>query len=74
MESTKRAARTQLVLMVIAIAVGAAVFALAGDLVIGVAVGAGAFALVRQAIKAWGRKDDDEGRAENEPDREPANR
>jgi hypothetical protein len=47
---------------------------LAGDLVIGVAVGAGAFALVRQAIKAWGRKDDDEGRAENEPDREPANR
>jgi hypothetical protein len=74
MESTKRAARTQLVLMVIAIAVGAAVFALAGDLMIGVAVGAGVFALVRQAIKAWGRKDDDQGRAENEPDREPANR
>ena len=57
-QSTKREARTQLVLIVIAIAIGAVVFALAGDFVIGVGVGAGVFALARQAMKAWGRKDD----------------
>ena len=72
--STRRAARTQLVLIVIAIAIGAVVLALAGDFVIGVGVGAGVFALARQAIRAWGRKDDDQARATNEPDREPANR
>ena len=73
-QSTKREARTQLVLIVIAIAIGAVVFALAGDFVIGVAVGAGVFALARQTTKAWGRKDDDQARTANDPDREPAHR
>ena len=73
-QSTKRDARTQLVLIVIAIVVGGVVFALAGDFVIGVGVGAGVFALARQAMKAWGRKDDVQARAANEPDREPAHR
>ncbi len=72
--STKREARTQLVLIVIATAIGAVVFALSGDFVIGVGVGAGGFAVARQAIKAWGRKGDDQARAENEPDREPVHR
>ena len=74
MQSTKRQARTQLVLIVIAIAVGGVVFALAGDFVIGVAVGAGVFALARQSMKAWRRSDDNQVPAANEPDREPAHR
>jgi len=73
MQSTKRAARTQLGLIVIAIVIGAVVLALTGDFVIGVGVGAGVFALARQAIKASGRKDDQNGAA-NEPDPEPAHR
>ena len=73
-QSTKRQARTQLVLIVIAIAVGGVVFALAGDFVIGVAVGACVFALARQSMKAWRRSDDDQVPAANEPDREPAHR
>ena len=73
-QSTKREARTQLVLIVIAIAIGAVVFALTGDFVIGVAVGAGVFALARQATKAWGRNDDDHAPTANEPDREPTHR
>jgi ABC-2 type transport system permease protein len=55
----KRAARTQLVLGVLAIAVGGVVFALASDFVIGVGVGAAVFALGRQATKVWGHQDDD---------------
>ena len=73
-QSTKRQARTQLVLIVIAIAVGGVVFALAGDFVIGVAVGACVFALARQSMKAWRRSDDNQVPAANEPDREPAHR
>ena len=74
MQPTKRETRTQLILIVIAIAIGAVVFALTSDFVIGVAVGAGVFALARHAIKAWVRKDDDQDRTANEPDREPAQR
>jgi ABC-2 type transport system permease protein len=59
-ETTTREARTQLILIVIAIAVGGAVFLLAGDFVMGVGVGAAGFALTRLAIKAWGRKGDDD--------------
>jgi hypothetical protein len=73
-QPTTRQARTQAVLIVIAIAVGGVVFALAGDFMIGVAVGAGVFALARQAMKAWGSKGDDDASAVDEPDREPAHR
>ena len=69
-----REARTQLVLTVIAIAVGGIVFALAGDFVIGVGVGAAVFALARQAIKVWGRKSDHQVEAASEPDRKPVHR
>ena len=61
-QPTTREARTQLVLTVIAIAVGGIVFALAGDFVIGVGVGAAVFALARQAMKVWGRKERPPGR------------
>ena len=55
-EQTTREARTQLILIATAIAVGGIVFALAGDFVMGVGVGAAVFALTRQALKVWGRK------------------
>jgi hypothetical protein len=67
-------ARTQLVLTVIAIAVGALVFAITGDFVIGVGVGAAVFAVARQAIKIWGRKSDHQADTTHEPDREPVHR
>ena len=66
-QSTTREARTQLVLIVIAIAVGGVVFALAGDFVIGVGVGAGVFALARQGMKVWGRSKDDQAAARTSP-------
>ncbi len=56
--STTHEARTQLILMLIAIAVGGAVFVLAGDFVIGVGAGAAVFAVVRQVMKVWGRTGD----------------
>ena len=73
-QSTTREARTQLILIVIAIAVGGVVFALAGDFVIGVGVGAAVFAVARQGVKVWGRKDDDQAGTAREPDREPVHR
>jgi ABC-2 type transport system permease protein len=69
-----REARTQVVLVVVAIAVGGVVFALAGDFVMGVAVGAAAFALARQGIKVWGRRGEDQSGTGREPDREPVHR
>ena len=57
-QTTKREARTQLVLVATAIAVGGVVFLLTGDFVIGVGVGAAVFALARQATRIWGRKAD----------------
>lgn len=53
-EPTRREARAQLVLVVIAIAVGGVAAVLTGDVVLGVGIGAAAFALARQALKAWG--------------------
>jgi ABC-2 type transport system permease protein len=73
-QPTTDEARTQLVLTVIAIAVGGIMFALAGDFVIGVGVGAAVFALARQAIKVWGRKSDHQVNTASEPDHEPARR
>jgi ABC-2 type transport system permease protein len=73
-QPTTHEARTQLVLTVIAIAVGGIIFALAGDFVIGVGVGAAVFALARQAIKVWGRKSDHQVNTASEPDHEPARR
>ena len=73
-QSTTREARTQLILIVIAIAVGGVVFALAGDFVIGVGVGAAVFAVSRQGVKVWGRKDDDQAGTAREPDNEPVHR
>ena len=73
-QPTTREAPTQLILSVIAIAVGGIVFALTGDFVIGVGVGAAVFALARQAIKVWGRKRDEQVDTANEPDREPVHR
>jgi ABC-2 type transport system permease protein len=52
--STTREARTQVVLIVVAIVVGGGVFALTGDVVMGVGVGAAAFAVARQGTKLWG--------------------
>jgi hypothetical protein len=59
-QATKREARTQLVLMVTAIAVGGVVFMLTGDFVIGVGVGAAVFVLTRQAKRIWRRNADHE--------------
>ena len=73
-EPTTRKVRTQLVVTVIAIAVGGIVFALTGDFVIGVGVGAAVFALARQAITVWGRKSDHQVDTASEPDHEPAHR
>jgi ABC-2 type transport system permease protein len=69
-----REARTQVVLVVIAIAVGGVVFALAGDFVMGVGVGAAVFALARQGMKVWGRRGEDQSGTAREPDREPVHR
>jgi ABC-2 type transport system permease protein len=68
-KSTAREERAQLILILIAIAVGGVVFALAGDFVIGVGVGAAVFALARQAMKVWGRKVDHQANAASERDR-----
>jgi ABC-2 type transport system permease protein len=73
-QPTTREARTQLVLAVIAIAVGGVVFGLAGDFVIGVGVGAVVFALARLTIRVWSRKSDDPVDTASEPDREPVHR
>jgi ABC-2 type transport system permease protein len=73
-QSTTREARTQLIIMVIAIAVGGIVFVLTGDFVIGVGVGAAVFAVVRQVMKAWGRTGDRHAGIADEPDREPVHR
>jgi len=73
-QPTTREARTQVVLAVIATAVGGVVFALAGDFVIGVGVGAAVFVLARQGMKVWGPKDDHHDGAATGPDREPAHR
>jgi ABC-2 type transport system permease protein len=71
-QPTTREARTQLILTVIAIAVGGVVFALTADFVLGVGVGAAVFALARQATNVWGRKRDD--RSPHQPDGEPVHR
>ena len=69
-ESTPRESRTPTYLIVVAIVVGGAVFALAGDFVLGVGAGAAAFAVARQAVKVWGRKSDHEVDATSQRDRE----
>ena len=61
-ESTRREARTELALTVIAIVVGGATFVLANDFVIGVGVGAAVFAVARQAVKARGSQGPGRGR------------
>jgi ABC-2 type transport system permease protein len=71
---TTREARTQLILTVIAIAVGGIVFGLTSDFVIGVGVGAAVFALARQGMKIWDRKDDMTPGAPSERDPEPLHR
>jgi hypothetical protein len=59
------------VLIVLAIAVGGVVFALAQDFIIGLAVGAAFYALAVRVIKAWGPTDGDEPHTEQPQDREP---
>ena len=71
-QPTTREARTQLILTVIAIAVGGVVFALTADFVLGVGVGAAVFALARQATNVRGRKRD--GRSPHLPGGEPVHR
>ena len=73
-QPTRRESRTQLVLTVIAIAVGGVVFAVTNDFMIGVGVGAAVFALARQALRVWGRTDDHQADTTSEPDREPVHR
>ena len=68
--STTREAQMQLILMVVAIALGGAVFVSTGDVVIGVGVGAVAFVLARQAMKVWGRKGDGQASTASGSDRE----
>lgn len=58
MQPASHDARTQLILTVIAIAIGGVVFALTEDFVIGVGIGAVVFAVARQALKIWGYKDE----------------
>ena len=64
---------TQLLLALIAIAIGGVVFALSGDFVIGVGVGAVVFAIARQAMKVWGSNDHPEVTT-SVSDREPSHR
>jgi ABC-2 type transport system permease protein len=52
-EPVHLAARTQVLLIAVAVAVGSAVFAITRDFVIGVAAGAAVFALGSRAIKQW---------------------
>ena len=73
-ETTTRQARTQLVLMIIAIAVGGVVFALTSDFVIGVGVGAAVFAVARQVTKVWGPRSAAEAGTVSKAHREPAPR
>ena len=72
-QPTTREARAHVILIVIAIAVGGVVFALAGDFVIGVAVGAAVFALARQGMAARSRHADDRT-SPRERDREQVHR
>jgi hypothetical protein len=58
MQPASHDARTQLILTVIAIAIGGVVFALTEDFVIGAGIGAVVFAVARQALKIWGYKDE----------------
>ena len=69
-QPTTREARAQLVLTIVAIAVGGIVFALSSDFVIGVGVGAAVFALARQAMKAWEHENDHQDDTASKPDRE----
>jgi len=73
-QAPTRDARTQLVLIVIAIAVGGAVFATIGDFVIGVGVGAAVFAVTRQAMRIWRPSVDHPASAASEADRSPVDR
>ena len=70
---TGREDRTQLILIVIAVAVGGVVFVLANDFVIGVGVGAAVFAVARQALRVWGRGSGD-AHVADEPERESVER
>jgi ABC-2 type transport system permease protein len=73
-QPSSRMAKTQLVLAVIAIAIGGLVFALTDDFVIGVGVGAAVFALSRQAMKLWGHKGEEQAVTTSESHREPSPR
>lgn len=69
---TAREARTQLVLIAIAIAVAGIVFALTSDFVMGAGVGAAVFAVARQVTKLWGSKRVGEADTASDSRREPA--
>jgi ABC-2 type transport system permease protein len=73
-DGAPKAGRAQLVLAVVAIAVGGAVFVLTGDFVIGVGVGAAAFVVARRAMKRWGHRHREAARdqAVDTRDHEPA--
>ena len=69
-----REARMQLALIVLAVVVGGAVFALVGDFVIGVGVGAGVFALARQVGRVWDHDSGASADLTEEPDRDRVHR
>ena len=71
-QTMTREARTQLVLTVVAIALGGIVFVLTTDFMIGVGVGAAVFAIARQAMKAWVPSSGHDAGSASEPDRESA--
>ena len=74
MQSTTREAKTQLMLTLIAMAVGVVVFLTTSDFIIGVGVGAAAFALSRQVVRLWGHKESSHAEPVEQPDHEPAHR
>lgn len=73
-ETQPREARTQLLLIVVAIAIGGIVAAVAGDVVMGVGAGAAVFALARQARNVWGRPSQHQTDTTSSTDREPISR
>jgi hypothetical protein len=74
MRPSTHAMRTQFVLTIIAIAVGAVVFAVTRDVVISVGVGATTYALARHAVKIWGPKEDDRSGTAASASHEPIHR
>jgi ABC-2 type transport system permease protein len=71
--TTARMGRARVILAVVSVGLGGAIFALTADFIIGAAVGAGFFALAGRAMQARGRKPPAPGR-QTQPEHEPVGR